>query len=152
MKLSGANSTEVAAPAEICRGVLTDFDAYVHWFPGAHESRLVSGPGEPPAGHLRFSAAGVLPDVEFTMRYSSPAPDRLVPEIVEGALRISGPGWELLPLSPDRTRVTYEVELEMSVPGGFLGERALKGPATRYLIEQPVERLRQRAESLAASD
>ena len=44
-------------------------------------------------------------------------------------------------LSAERTLVGYEVELEvaLSVPGGFLAERALSGPARTWLIEQPAE-------------
>ena len=146
MKLSGSNSIEIAASVERCRAVLLDFDGYHEWFPGVKESALLSAPGEPPTGRLRFSAGGVIPDVHCTLRYETPEPDRLRPHALEGDLSIGGPGWRLQERGPDDTLVSYEVQLEMAVPGGFLGEGVLKGPATRYLLEEPVRRLKARAE------
>lgn len=150
MKLSGSHSVEIDAPVERCRAVLVDFDRYHEWFPGVKESRLVSAPGEPPTGRLVFHAAGVLPDVHCTLRYETPEPDRLEPHSGEGELGVRGPGWTLTAQGVARSLVAYEVELEMPVPGGFLGERALKGPASRYLLEEPVRRLKARVEGLPA--
>lgn len=150
MKLSGSHSVEIDAAVEHCRVVLVDFDRYHEWFPGVKESQLVSAPGEPPTGRLLFSAAGVFPDVHCMLRYETPQPDRLEPHSVEGELRVRGPGWTLTAQGAVRSLVYYEVELEMPVPGGFLGERALKGPASRYLLEEPVRRLKAHVEGLAA--
>jgi len=150
MKLSGSNAVEIDAAPERCRAVLLDFDAYHEWFPGAKESRLVSAPGEPATGRLLFSAGGVAPEIHTTLRYDTPEPDRLEPHAVDGELSIRGPGWRLTAQGEARTLVSYEVELELPVPGGFLAERALKGPATRYLIEEPVKRLKDRVEGLNA--
>jgi hypothetical protein len=149
MKISGSNSIEVAASAERCRAVLLDFDSYVEWFPGVRESRALDAGGPSDSGSLVFSSGmDLLPEVSCTLRYDTSVADRLKPVVIEGSLGISGPGWLLKALSDERTTVSYEVQLEMSVPGGFLAERALAGPARRYLIEQPAERLRERAESL----
>jgi carbon monoxide dehydrogenase subunit G len=147
VKLTGSNSAEIAAAPEAVHAVLVDFDGYHEWFPGAQESQLISAPGEAPTGRLLFGGHGVLPDVHCTLRYDTPEPGRLQPVSLGGELAVRGPGWRLTPQGPAHTLVAYEVELEMPVPGGFLGERALKGPATRYLIEEPVRRLKARVES-----
>ncbi len=152
MKLSGSNRIEIDAAHERLRAALLDFDAYVHWFPGVRESRTVSAPDDTPTGRLLFSA-GVefVPEVPCTLRYDVSVANRLIPVVIDGSLGITGPGWRLEPLSERRTLVSYEVELELAVPGGFLAERALSGPARRYLIEQPADRLRQHVERSPAS-
>ena len=153
MKLSGSNRLEVGAPADHCQAVLLDFDAYAEWFPGVRVSRSVPDrPPDDPAGELLFSAGiDLLGEVPCTLRYDRTVADRLTPVVLAGTLRISGPGWELQPLSELRTLVSYAVELEMPVPGGFLAERAFKGPAERYLIQQPAVKLRDRVEAGPAS-
>jgi hypothetical protein len=142
VRLAGSHSIEIAAAVERCRAALLDFDAYHVWFPGAKESRLVSLPGEPPTGRLLFSAGAAIPEVHCTLRYETPEPDRLEPHVLEGDLSIRGSGWRLSDRGAALTLVAYEVELELEVPGGFLAERVLKGPASRYLLEEPVKRLK----------
>ncbi len=152
MKVSGSNRIEIAAAREHCRAVLLDFDEYAEWFPGVRESCAVSVPGEEPAGRLVFSAGvELIPEVLCTLRYDLSAANRLTPVVIGGSLSIGGPGWHLEAMADERTLVSYTVEVEMSVPGGFLAERALSGPARRYLIEQPAEKLRQHVERRAAS-
>jgi hypothetical protein len=148
MKLTGSSSIEIVAPLARCHDALLDFDAYHEWFPGVKESALVSGPGEAPTGRLLFSAGGMVPDVRCTLRYESRAHGQLQPHSLEGELSIRGPGWRLTEVDEARTLVSYEVELEMPVPGGLFGERALRGPATRYLLELPVQRLKRWVEGL----
>ena len=151
MKVSGSNRIEIAAAHERCRLVLLDFDTYADWFPGVRESSAVDAPDETPTGRLLFSAGvDLIPDVSCVLRYDISVADRLAPSVIEGALRIGGPGWRLEPLAEQRTLVSYEVEVEMPVPGGFLAERALSGHARRFLIEQPAERLRRHVEGDAA--
>jgi carbon monoxide dehydrogenase subunit G len=150
MKVSGSNRIEIAAAHEHCRVVLLDFDAYADWFPGVRESQAVAV-GDESAGRLVFSAGvDVIPEVPCTLRYDLSVAGRLTPVVIEGSLRIGGPGWHLEAIEAERTVVSYTVEVEMAVPGGFLAERALSGHARRYLIEQPAEKLREHVERRTA--
>lgn len=151
MKISGSNRIEIAAAHERCRAVLLDFDAYADWFPGVRESAVVEHASASPAGRLLFSAGvDLVRDVSCTLHYDVSVPDRLAPVVLDGELHIGGPGWHLEPLDAERTLVSYTVEVEMAIPGGFLAERALGGLARRYVIEQPAPRLREHVEQGAA--
>ena len=143
MKVSGSNTVQIDASAERCAAALLDFASYPDWFPGVREARPCPDVDGAPAGWLRFSAGiGALGDVECVLRYEVEAGRRLTPSVVTGDLRVHGRGWLLSALGPESTEVTYDVTVEMDVPGGFVTERALKGPARRFLVEQPPERLR----------
>ena len=143
MKLSGASSVEIAAATERCRAVLVDLGGYADWFPGVKTAEVVDAADGAPTARLLFSTGrGVVPDTQCVLRYDASAPTRLVPSVLEGALSIGGPGWTLEALAPERTRVTYDVTIEMAVPGGFITERAISGTARKLLIELPVQRLR----------
>ena len=143
MKVSGRHSAEIGASPGRCYTALLDFASYPDWFPGVKEAEEVAAADGAPTVRLLFSAGiAAVPDVECVLRHEVEIDRRLTPRVIDGNLRVAGPGWLLEHLGSGVTRATYEVELEMSVPGGFVAERAFKGPARRYLIEQPPERLR----------
>ena len=147
MKVSGSHFAEIRASARHCYAALVDFQAYPAWFPGVKEAEPVAAADGAPTVRLLFSAGiAAVPDVECVLRYEVEVDRRLTPAVIEGDLRVFGPGWLLEPVGGGVTRATYEVDVEMSVPGGFVAERAFKGPARRYLIEQPPERLRRHVE------
>jgi len=147
VKLSGSSSVEIAAATDRCHAVLVDLGGYADWFPGVKTAEVIDAADGAPTARLLFSTGrGVIPDTECVLRYDTSSPTRLVPSVLDGALTIGGPGWTLETLAPERTRVTYDVTIEMSVPGGFITERALSGTARKLLIELPVQRLRGRVE------
>jgi uncharacterized membrane protein len=147
MKVSGSNSVQIHAPADRCYAALLDFASYPAWFPGVRTAESVAAPDDAPTVRLVFSAGvAALPDVECVLRYEVEPARRCTPTVVGGDLRVDGPGWLLTAKAGDLTEVTYEVTVEMDVPGGFLAERAFRGPARRYLVEQPPERLRDHIE------
>jgi hypothetical protein len=151
MKVSGANSVEIQASAGRCYAALLDFSSYPAWFPGVRTAESIAAPDGAPTVRLVFSAGvAALPDVECVLRYEVEPDRRCTPIVVSGDLRVQGPGWLLTALSAQRTEATYEVSVEMDVPGGFLAERAFRGPARRYLVERPPERLRDHVESAGA--
>lgn len=147
MKVSGSHAAEIGATPARCYAALVDFASYPEWFPGVKRAEAVEAEDGAPTVRLLFSAGiAAVPDVDCVLRYQVDADRRLTPRIIEGELRVDGPGWLLEPTGPATTRATYDVEIEMRVPGGFVAERAFKGPARRYLIEQPPERLRRHIE------
>ena len=147
MKVSGSHFAEIRASPGHCYAALVDFQAYPVWFPGVKRAEAVDADDDAPTVRLLFSAGiAALPDVECVLRYEAELNRRLVPSVIEGDMRVGGSGWRLEPVGAGATRATYEVEVEMKVPGGFVAERAFRVPARRYLIEQPPERLRRHIE------
>jgi ribosome-associated toxin RatA of RatAB toxin-antitoxin module len=148
MVISGAHEVEVQAPAERCFAILLDVPAYPEWWPGATRAEVVE-PGPPPEIVLGFDphAPGVG-EIELRLRLESEAPTRMVPKLTGGRLsRLDGPGWTLTPKGEEACTVRYEITAEMATGlPGFL-ERGFAGQGKRFMIDEPVEALRTRAQA-----
>jgi ribosome-associated toxin RatA of RatAB toxin-antitoxin module len=148
MEISGAHEVEVQAPAEHCFAILLDVPAYPEWWPGATRAEVLQ-PGPQPEVLLGFDphAPGVG-EIELRLRLEPDPPSRLALRLTGGRLeRLDGPGWTLTARGEDACTVRYEVVAEMSTGlPGFL-ERGFAGQARRFLVDEPVEALRQRAEA-----
>ena len=152
MKVTGSHSARISAAPERCYAALLDFAAYPAWFPGVKEAEPLGNDQGAPTVRLLFSAGiSAVPDVSCVLRYDVQENRRLTPTVIEGNLRVGGAGWRLESIGEGLTEATYDAQIEMRVPGGFVAERAFSGPARKYLIEQPPERLRRHVESGAGS-
>ena len=147
MKIGGAHEVAVDAPAERCMAILLDVPAYPSWWPGVTEASIVQ-PGEQPDVRLVFdSHAPGIGAIELLARLEPEPPSRLGIRLTGGRLsRLDGPGWTLRDEPAGGCRVRYEIEAEMDTGmPGFL-ERPFAEPARRFLITEPVEALKRRAE------
>lgn len=147
MKIGGAHEVVIDAPAERCMAILLDVDGYPAWWPGATEAEVLT-PGEEPEVRIVFdSHAPGVGAIELLARLVPESPSRLRIVRTGGRLsRLEGPGWTLTD-APGGCRARYEIEAEMDTGmPGFL-EKPFADPAKRFLVTEPVEALKRRAES-----
>jgi ribosome-associated toxin RatA of RatAB toxin-antitoxin module len=109
--------------------VLTDFDDYPTWATDLKSAEVVARDEEGLALEVAFRAAAMGRSTSYRLRYDySKAPDVLAWNLVEGDItrKLDG-SYELAPVAgdPDRTEVTYHLEVDLLVPlPGFVKRRA----------------------------
>ncbi len=109
--------------------VLTDFDAYPTWAGDLKSAEVVARDGEGRALEVAFRAAAMGRSTSYRLRYDyGKAPEVLAWHLVEGDItrKLDG-SYRLEPVDgdPDRTRVTYHLEVDLLVPlPGFVKRRA----------------------------
>jgi hypothetical protein len=148
MEIGGSHEVAVDAPAERCMAILLDVPAYPSWWPGVTEA-TVTDPGPDPGVRLVFdSHAPGVGAIELLARLVQESPSRLRIDLTGGRLsRLDGPGWTITDDPGGGCRVRYEIEAEMQTGlPGFL-EKGFKEPAKRFLVTEPVDALKRRAES-----
>lgn len=120
---------EIAASAERILSVILDFDAYPTW---ARDLKgvTVEARDDDGRGHeVTFRAAAMGRSTSYTLRYTyDENPVRIAWELVRGDImrRLDGSYLlEPIPGEPDRTRVTYHLDVDLVVPlPGFVKRRA----------------------------
>ena len=119
----------VGASPEQTWQVLTDFDQYPTWATDLKSAEVVARDDEDRALEVAFRAAAMGRSTSYRLRYDySEAPDVLAWRLVEGDItrKLDG-SYELAPVDgePDRTQVTYHLEVDLLVPlPGFVKRRA----------------------------
>jgi hypothetical protein len=147
MRVAGAETILIGAGPDACRAALLDLAAYPEWYPGVREAVVLEAGDGAVTGRLLFrTGLPVLAEIECVLHLERKGADRLEPRARGGALTIDGRGWTLAAEPDGRTRATYEIGVEMSVPGGFVTERLVKGKARHFLIEEPLAALKRRVE------
>lgn len=144
MRVSGTETTVVAATREACFAVLCDLAAYPQWYPGVSEAQVVADAAEPTARLVFDAGLSVLPAFECVMALRAEAPSVVVPRVESGSLNVAGDGWRLDRAGEGATTVTLALDVEMKVPGGRMAERLIGSRGRRYLIEEPVRALVER--------
>lgn len=148
MRVSGSETLLIAASPEACRAALLDFAGYPAWYPGVREAEVLEAGDGAATARLRFGTGlPVLAEVECVLRLAPRGVDGLRPSAQGGDLEIDGRGWTLERQADGSTRATYEIGVAMSVPGGFVTERLVKGRAHHFLIEEPLAALKRRVEA-----
>ena len=121
--------TEILAPPARCYEVARDIERYPDWAPDLKAANVVERDEEGRPSLVAFRAAAMGHSTSYTIRYNySEAPRRLAWKLVEGdvARKLDG-YYDFAPVSgkPDRTDVTYELEVELRMPlPGFVKRRA----------------------------
>jgi hypothetical protein len=148
VRVAGSETLVIGASPDACRAVLLDLAAYPEWYPGVREAEVLeAGDGAATARLLFRTGLPVLAEIECVLRLEPHGPGRLQPSAAGGQLAIDGRGWTLEPGPEAGTRATYDIAVEMSVPGGFVTERLVKGKARHFLIEAPLAALKRRVEA-----
>jgi ribosome-associated toxin RatA of RatAB toxin-antitoxin module len=107
--------------------VLTAFDDYPTWATDLKSAEIVAREGRPLV--VAFRAAAMGRSTSYKLRYDyAKAPEVLAWRLVEGDItrKLDG-SYELAPVDgdPDRTQVTYHLEVDLLVPlPGFVKRRA----------------------------
>ena len=131
----------VGASPERTWQVLTAFEEYPTWAADLKTAEVVSRDDEGRALEVAFRAAAMGRSTSYRLRYDySQAPDVLAWKLVEGDItrKLDG-SYELTSVDgdPDRTLVTYHLEVDLLVPlPGFVKRRAegrIVGTALRSL-------------------
>jgi uncharacterized membrane protein len=123
------DTAEIEAPADQILDVLLDLDAYPTWARDLKGVHVDSRDDEGRAREVTFRAAAMGRSTSYTLRYSYlDDPTRMTWELVRGdiARRIDG-SYTLVPVpgEPGRTRVTYDLTVDLIVPlPSFVKRRA----------------------------
>ncbi len=133
-------------PPEVCFAALVAYERYPDWYPGVRVAEVLEQSSRASKVRLVFGGIPMVPDIDCVLQFQAQPSNRLVPKALSGGMTIGGSGWSLEPASAGRTTASYEITVEMSVPGGFVTERVIKGRARQYLIEEPVARLKRLVE------
>ncbi len=145
MRVAGSETLVIGASPDACRAALLDLAAYPEWYPGVREAEVLEAADGAATARLLFrTGLPVLAEIECVLRLEARGPDRLEPSAAGGQLAIAGRGWTLEPGPDGGTRATYDIAVEMSVPGGFVTERLVKAKARHFLIEAPLAALERR--------
>lgn len=120
---------EIAASPDRVLAALLDLDAYPTWARDLKGVTIESVDDQGRGREVTFRAAAMGRSTSYTLRYSyDEDPHRMSWELVRGdiARRIDGSyTLEPVPDAPDRTRVTYDLTVELIVPlPGFVKRRA----------------------------
>ena len=128
---------DIDAPIEQVWSTVVDFASYPQFLPdlGAVELRRAG----PPTWEVAF-ALHIVRDLRYTLRLTSPEAWTLRWTLVEGAFQRNEGGWALQALGPNRTRATYEIDVQvaMYVPGNVvrtLVDRSLPDTLARFKAE-----------------
>ena len=122
-------TSEIAASVEQIFDVLLDFDAYPRWARDLKGVQVESRDDEGRGREVTFRAAAMGRSAGYTLRYSyGESPTTMSWELVRGDImrRIDG-SYTLEPVAddPSRTRVTYDLTVDLIVPlPGFVKRRA----------------------------
>lgn len=148
MKIGGAHEVAVGATAERCMAIILDVPAYREWWPGVTESEVLSA-GEQPEVRLVFdSHAPGIGAIELLARLEPQPPSRIGIQLMGGRLKtLTGPGWTLTENGNATCRVRYDITAEMDTGLPRFMEKPFADPAKRFLVTEPVEALKRRAES-----
>jgi ribosome-associated toxin RatA of RatAB toxin-antitoxin module len=118
---------EIAAPPARVHAAIVDIEAYPSW---AKDLKAVSVDSRDDAGRAReatFRAAAMGRSTSYTLRYTYDD-HRISWELVRGDITRRLDGSYLLEAvegDPDRTRVTYDLSVELKIPlPGFVKRRA----------------------------
>jgi uncharacterized membrane protein len=119
----------VGASPERTWDVLTDFEDYPTWAQDLKSAEIVDRDEEGRPRDVAFRAAAMGRSTSYTLRYDySQAPQVLAWRLLRGDItrKLDG-SYELAPVDgdPDRTAVTYHLEVDLVVPlPGFVKRRA----------------------------
>ena len=129
MSDQATETSEIAASVEQILAVLLDFDSYPRWARDLKGVQVESRDSEGRGQEVTFRAAAMGRSAGYTLRYSyDEEPARMSWELVRGDImrRIDG-SYTLEPIAgdPGRTRVTYDLTVDLVVPlPAFVKRRA----------------------------
>jgi ribosome-associated toxin RatA of RatAB toxin-antitoxin module len=139
-----SDETTIAAPIDTVWEVITDLAAYPEWAEGVVETEVLSTTDDGYPDQARFRVDAKVVEVTYVIRYHYEDHD-IRWELIEGETISQLDGAYELWEDGDGTGVRYALEVDVDLPlPGFLKKRA-----ARTILEQGLDGLRARAESLS---
>ena len=138
-------STEVyATPAEVM-AVVADFEAYPDWVAGLEEVEVLAHDRRGRGTRVAFRLRTPLGEQAYTLAYRyQPRDAGLSWTYVEGTLEDLAGSYVLEPAADGATRVTYRLEVALSMPLPGL----VKRQAAKQIVRSALSDLKGRVESM----
>lgn len=124
---SASETITIEAPIDRVWSIATDIEGYPNWAHDVKEVVVRTRDDEGRPTEVEFRASALGRSTHYTLRYDySSAPGRLVWSMVDGDIQRSIDGaYTLESVDDSRTRVTYDLAIELVVPlPGFVKRRA----------------------------
>ena len=124
--------------------VVADFSAYPLWATGVKETEVLEVEDTGRAKRVRFVLDATPIRDEYALAYVWQGDEQVSWQLDESGkmLRAMDGAYVLSPLGPGRTRVTYRLEVQVSIP--LLG--MLKRKAEKVIIDTALKGLKKRVE------
>lgn len=135
----------IDAPATRIMSVIADFEAYPQWATGMASSDVLLRDAAGQAEEVRFELDSPPIRDTFVLRYHWGSENTLTWELVpeeSTMLKAMDGSYVLDPLGSDRTRVTYQLEVDVKLP--LLG--MLKRKAEKLIVDTALKGLKKRVE------
>ena len=142
---SQSYSTTIAAAANACFAVLTDFPAYPEWSSPITECRVLERHPDGLAKRVAFALDMKLKTVRYVLEYAYEPPRRATWRLVEGDVR-NVEGAYTFEERDGRTTATCRQAVDI----GFWVPGFLKSTFERRALQDSVEEFRQAVEARAA--
>jgi uncharacterized membrane protein len=149
MGLNWAEHTvEIEAPIKTCFDAITDYETFPTWQSAVVDTEVLDWDEQGRGKRVRLLVDAKVRKVDYTLDYGYDEPMRIEWDFVEGNGINDADGHYLFEeLTPNRTRATYKLGLEVGIP--------LPGPVARRAhkstLKASVEDLKREAERRAAS-
>ncbi len=138
----------IAAPAQRCFDVATDFARYPEWVRDVKRATIVTRDEQGRAAHVAYRAAALGKSIEYTLAYDfSDAPHSFSWKLADGGLllrRLDGT-YRFEPDGADATRVHYDLTVDLKAPL----PRAIKHRAAALIMGNALRELKRRIEGPA---
>jgi ribosome-associated toxin RatA of RatAB toxin-antitoxin module len=139
------HQTHVAAPAQLCFDVLTDYETAADWQGPVKRCDVLERDARGRGVVVEYEVDARLRSISYRLRQSYDEPWRIDSQYLSGDVRDLDGHWTFEPDGDGATLVTFSLRID---PG-----RLVPGPVRRMLAEhvmgRAVEDLRRRAEALA---
>jgi carbon monoxide dehydrogenase subunit G len=146
-KLMGNSTAEIDAPIEEVWALVEDVEKAPDWQGGLKGLRAVERDDDGHATLCESESDGKVRTIKSTVRFTYDAPTTLTWVQEKGELKSVDGRWELEDLGGDRTRATYDLEVDL---GRMLG-MVIRGPLVDLLrgmlVNARAEELKQAMEA-----
>ncbi|HEY3830967.1 MAG TPA: SRPBCC family protein [Acidimicrobiia bacterium] len=136
----------IAAPAQRCYDIATDFERYPAWARDVKRATIVARDDTGRAAQVAYRAAALGKSVEYTLEYDfADAPRSFSWHLVEGGMllrRLDG-SYRFEPDGDDATRVHYDLAVDLKAPL----PRAIKHRAAALIMGNALRELKRHIES-----
>ncbi len=146
--IRGSATTEIEAPIEAVYAVAADAEGAPRWQPEIEVAECLARDGDGNQAQVRIETETPIKRLASTLRYRYDSPTRISWKQEDGDLKSVTGSWQLEDLGDDRTRATYELEVD---PGRILG-MAMRGPVVGVLRGKLVESMPDKLKAFVEAD
>jgi ribosome-associated toxin RatA of RatAB toxin-antitoxin module len=139
-----AGSTEIHGTPREIMAVIADFETYPEWVGQLEEARVLATDRRGRGTRVAFKVSTPLFPAAYTLAYTyAPRDGGMSWTYVEGTLQDLSGSYRLEPLDDGRTRVTYDLSVELNAPLPGL----VKRQAAKQIVRSALADLKRRVES-----